>query len=192
MSFDAKPLFLPGVLPEPTAPPGQTVTPGQTGTPTPKEVAFYGTADRDESVLRIARRKLWDYACDAGLHKGQACEPQPLGQPQDCPENPPTDPTATCAKQSSASYFACDQGQRDKRPCTRPQHCPGGACRRLTQLYCSTLSGGQTAKPCSTDSDCDPGQDCGLWLFNLSRKLVNGIGTIPRDKYHGKAHHYAP
>jgi hypothetical protein len=187
VSFSPKPIFLPGVLPEPSATSGQatasgqTPTPGQPATPTPKEVAFYGTADKDTSVLRIARRKLWNYACSVPLNAGQACDPE---QPSDCP-------AGTCVSQPSASYFACDQGLRDKLPCTRPQHCPKGQCLRVTQLHCFNLSGGQTTKPCTTDSNCGPGEECGLWLFNLSSKLRNGIGTFPRDKYHARAHHYA-
>jgi hypothetical protein len=184
-SFSPKPIFLPGVLPEPTPVSGQATAAGvqtptleQPATPTPKEVAFYGTADKDTSVLRIARRKLWSNACSGPINAGQACE-----QPSDCPGG-------TCVSQPPASYFACHQGLRDKLPCTRPQHCPQGQCLRVTQLYCSDLSGKQTLTPCTTDSNCGPGQDCGLWLFNLSSKLKNGIGMIPRDKYHARAGHY--
>ena len=193
VSFDPKPLFLPGVVPEPTATPGQTAMPGAPLTATPREVALYGTADRDESVLRIARRKLWKYACDGGPHTGQACEPHPVDQPdrQDCPAAvPPSGPPPTCKEQPSASYFACVNGERTMRPCTRPHHCPGGQCTKLSELYCGGLSAGPTAKPCTKDSDCDLGHGCGPSLFNLSGKLNNGIGTFPRDTYRAEARHY--
>jgi hypothetical protein len=169
--FDPKPLFLPGVPPTLTTPSAPSLTPGQTATPTPKEVGFWGRADENESVLRIARRKLWDHACSAGPNAGQACE-----QSSDCPGG------AACAA-ISARYFACSQGGL---PCTRPRDCPAGTC---SQAYCANQSPGQTPTPCATDRDCS-GHECGLGLFNLRGNLNNGIGTIPRGKYHGKAGPY--
>jgi hypothetical protein len=178
LSFSPKPLFRPGVPPEPTVTAGQRVAPGRTATagpaatPTPKEVAFYGRADQNESVLRIARRKLWDHACSVPVPTPvQACE-----QSSDCPGG------AACAA-TSARYFVCNQGGRDKLPCTRPQDCPGGIC---SHAYCVNQSPGRTPTPCTTDHDCG-GQECGPGLFNLRGNLNNGIGTIPRDQYRGQA-----
>jgi hypothetical protein len=164
VTFAPPPTFRPGALPGVT--------------PSPGTVTLWGTADKDESVLRIDRRKLWNLACGTDPKQQQACE-----QPSDCPAG------ISCAS-TSVGYFACDdKGGRVGLPCTRKQDCAGGTCSRP---YCYNLSNGQkTSTRCVTDADCSSGEECGLGLFNLSSKLnQSGIGTIPRDKYDGIAGPY--
>ncbi len=155
--FNVEPLFVPDPLPN-----------------RPNEVTLFGTSDKDDSVLRILPRRLWERQCSGGVNNGQACEPYPQYNTtkQDCPGG-------TCAVRPTPSYFACVGGTRDKLPCTRPHHCPGGGtCSPGSQCY--THSGGATGKPCQTEAQCDQDQDCGLGLFEFRDRAKNGIVEIPR------------
>jgi hypothetical protein len=139
----------------------------------PNELTLRGDADKGRSVLHIARRLPWMYACSGGSNDGQACETNPQEYPGvgDCPQG-------TCGMQPPARIFACVGGERDKAPCTRPRQCPGGECRAGSQCY--TLAGTPTFQPCTRDSDCQGNKECGAGLFEFRDRVTNGIGTVPR------------
>lgn len=139
----------------------------------PNEVTLFGTADQADSVLRIARRRLWENVCSGGSNVGQACEPVPMDHLDlvDCPE-------ASCVVQPPPRYFNCAGGSRDGLPCTRPFHCPAGQCTAATT--CQQSAGTSTGQPCHTDADCGPGEECGRSLFDFRSRVKNGVGTLKR------------
>jgi hypothetical protein len=136
----------------------------------PNEQTVFGTADKAKSVLKFARRKLWDHSCDAGPSQSQACEPDSASA--DCP-------SASCV-QSSPAYFACSAGSR--LPCTRTAQCPQGACQRVsdTGSVCVGLDGMPTGTTCKQDSDCGANAECGPGLFEFRNRTTNGVGTLKR------------
>jgi hypothetical protein len=128
--------------------PSPDFVPLELPTTRPNEQTFSGTADKGKSVLKFARRKLWAYTCNGGVNQAQACEPDWAGA--DCP-------SAQCVA-STAAYFACASGSRDKLPCTRTAHCPGGTCQLVSKTgsVCVLFDGTQTATACTQDSNCRP------------------------------------
>jgi hypothetical protein len=155
-SFSPSPDFVPVELP----------------TTRPNEQTFSGTADKGKSVLKFARRKLWANTCNGGVNQGQACEPDWAGV--DCP-------SAQCVA-STAAYFACASGSRNRLPCTRPAHCPGGTCELVSKTgsVCVSFDGTATGTPCKKDSDCPTTAECGPGLFEVRTRLTNGLGTLKR------------
>ena len=140
----------------------------------PDEQAFSGSADKAKSVLKFARRQLWDHACDSGASKDQACAP---GSPADCP-------SALCA-QSALAYFACAGGGRDRLPCTQTAQCPLGTCRRVSDAgsVCYAFTGNPVSPEtaCKQDSDCGTNAECGPGLFEFRNRMsATGVVTVKR------------
>src|SRR5262245_46658755 len=104
----------------------------------PNELTLFGTTDKEDSVLRIWRRRLWDHACTDGA--AQACEPASAAA--DCAA------PVTCAT-STPAYYVCAGGARDTLPCTRPTHCPGGQCKAGSACI-NVNSGASTGVSCTT------------------------------------------
>jgi hypothetical protein len=133
----------------------------------PNELTLFGTTDKDDSVLRIARRKLWRTACNDPA--AQACEPASAGV--DCG-------TASCVT-VTPQYYACDAGSRVGLPCTRPLHCPGGQCKPGSTCF-TIATGVSTGTACTVDSQCKAGEECGRGLFEFRDRAVNGAIEVPR------------
>lgn len=151
-----------------------------------EEQVFSGTADKGDSVLRFARRTRWQYVCDAGTNKDQACEPSTTStSSNDCPGG-------QCVfSNSPAEYFACVGGDRARLPCTQAAQCTGtgATCEPVSKKgsICYQFGGTPVSpqKKCTLDSDCGAGAECGLGLFDFRNRpdipIVNGIGQIKRQ-----------
>lgn len=135
----------------------------------PNELTLFGTTDKDDSVLRIWRRKLWNRACADSA--GQACEAATAAA--DCAANVSCAPTAP-------GYYACVGGARDRLPCTRPSQCPSGQCKRGSTCV-NVASGSPSSAGCTTDADCQGGEECGRGLFEFRDRAVNGAIEVPRN-----------
>ncbi len=157
-TFGSPPLFVPQRLPD-----------------RPNELTLFGTTDKDDSVLRIWRRKLWDHACTDTI--GQACEPATAAT--DCA-------TSTSCNATTPKYYACVGGTRDTLPCTRPSHCPGGQCMSGSKCV-DVASGATTSTTCTTDADCKNTEECGRGLFEFRDRAVGGAIKVPRTVSSGFA-----
>jgi len=144
----------------------------------PNELTVYGTSDEGDSTLVFHRRLLWGYACAAGDHADQACEPAPEEDANviDCPDTATGTP-APCVSRSPVFFTCSSVGPRQNKPCTRPSHCPGGAC--MPGSVCYDLDGNPTKMPCQTDAAC-PGMECGTGLFDFRHRLTNGKAVLRR------------
>jgi hypothetical protein len=151
-AFGAPPLFVPQRLPD-----------------RPNEVTVFGTTDKDDSVLRIWRRRPWSFACTDS--SAQACETGSAAT--DCVAG------ASCAATTEA-YYACAGGARDTFPCTRPAHCPGGQCKAGSTCI-TVASATSTGASCTTDADCQAGEECGRGLFEFRDRAANGAIAVPRS-----------
>jgi hypothetical protein len=126
-----------------------------------------GDTDKPESVLRVSRRKPWQYECQGGGPlAAQACRPDR----SDCA-------TGSCVQRPTASYFACVGGVKAGSPCTNHVACSAGECRAGSTCV-STSKGTPTTTPCQTDANCAVGQECGRGLFELRDRLEGGVGPI--------------
>lgn len=135
----------------------------------PNELTLTGTADKDTSVLRILRRRPWNYACVNPPAPTAACEPASASA--DCGRG-------TCAPLETPRYFACSTGPRAGLPCTSMAQCGGGAC--LLGTDCISKSTGKATGTCKVDSDCPTGSECGRGLFDFRKRVQQGIGKLRR------------
>jgi len=64
---------------------------------------------------------------------------------------------------------------------------------RISRRNCIRIANDKPTKTsCTSDTDCDAGQECGTSLFNFDDRLTGGVGpvVIPKPRYEAKAKGY--
>ena len=71
----------------------------------------------------------------------------------------------------------CYGGTNDGLPCFDGNDCPSGSCAA------STCSSGSVGTPCTADSDCGAGGECGPALFEFRGRFLSNVGPVVVSRF---------